>query len=513
MNVILDIRQATNSELLSRFEEGRDQAAFAEIVRRHGSMVRQTAWRVTRSIEDSEDAFQAAFFALAKSAHRIRDNAALAGWLHRAALLSALRIQRANMNWDQRGEEMRQRYVADENSPSAEVTSDEVRRILDKEVAALPRKLQRAIVLCDLEGRSRTEAAKELGLPRSTVDSHVNKGRTILRQRMARLGISLPAGGYAAFTTASVDRSMAMGAELIEETTSNATLFAAGKDATEIGVSQTVVNVANGVVAKLSTASFVAFAFAAILLSVVVAYASTINSGASTGSAGRGLIFVDSFEDRNASDGRPVRWMPAPFLAGSVDASSGNLVLSPTMDTHPQFGFAVGLPDLSSHDSSIRTEVRVTANGGAALVELRGNSTTETKGYFASLAFIEELGGSVFVVGRHEGVGQQHFFDSSSGEGFVVLPYDVRKSFTVVQLDAIGSEIRAWTWKSGDEMPDKPHFKVTDSTFESGFPSLGVGNNLSSDRTQGASKAIYRLVQFANMPIEEIPNGGAFVDK
>ena len=61
-----------DAELVARFARTKDEAAFAELVRRHGPMV----WSVCRHLlpdeADAEDAFQATFLALVRSAGRIR---------------------------------------------------------------------------------------------------------------------------------------------------------------------------------------------------------------------------------------------------------------------------------------------------------------------------------------------------------------------------------------------------------------------------------------------------------
>lgn len=75
MNTFLDTNDA---ELLKHFEQRRDQAAFAELVRRHGGMVLATVRRIVQRQQDAEDAYQATFFALAKSARSLRKQSALA---------------------------------------------------------------------------------------------------------------------------------------------------------------------------------------------------------------------------------------------------------------------------------------------------------------------------------------------------------------------------------------------------------------------------------------------------
>ena len=87
---------ASDRDLLAAYESGRSQAAFTELMRRHGPMVLRTCRRVLGRGPDAEDAFQATFVLLARKAVQLRRETAgrlsLGGWLHRVAYQTALNV-------------------------------------------------------------------------------------------------------------------------------------------------------------------------------------------------------------------------------------------------------------------------------------------------------------------------------------------------------------------------------------------------------------------------------------
>src|SRR5215467_8321441 len=76
----------SDHDLLAAYEGERGQAAFTELMRRHGPMVLRTCRRILGCGPDAEDAFQATFVLLARKAGRLHREAAgrltLGGWLH-----------------------------------------------------------------------------------------------------------------------------------------------------------------------------------------------------------------------------------------------------------------------------------------------------------------------------------------------------------------------------------------------------------------------------------------------
>src|SRR5205814_1013979 len=77
----------------------------------------------------------------------------------------------------------------------------DLRPLLDAQLSRLPTNYRVVIVLCDLDGKTRKEAARQLGLPEGTVASRLTRARAMLAKRLAQRGVTLSAGTLAAVLT------------------------------------------------------------------------------------------------------------------------------------------------------------------------------------------------------------------------------------------------------------------------------------------------------------------------
>ncbi len=181
-------------ELLERFTATRDEAAFAELVSRHGALVLGVCRRTLRREQDAEDAFQAAFLVLARKAGSIRQTESLASWLVGVAWRSAARL-RTDLA-ERRRHERRISPVTSQGPPDP--SWREVQEALHEELARLPERYRAPLVSCYLEGRTQCEAAQQLGCSEGVLRGRLDRGRERLRQRLARRGITLSAALLAA---------------------------------------------------------------------------------------------------------------------------------------------------------------------------------------------------------------------------------------------------------------------------------------------------------------------------
>lgn len=244
--------ETPDAELLARFRDSRDDAAFNELVRRHGSLV----WRICRRLcgpSSADDAFQATFLILACRADSVRKAASLGSWL----VSVAGRVARQTRKRDQRMQavpaNLNQIALSENTNRAPEL--DDLATILDEEITRLPDHLRDPLVLCLIQGRTQEQAAASIGGSVRTIRRRLDRAKAVLQARLERRGV-IPAVAAASI----VSLGAATGAaapELIHRTVNDAIQFLT------VGASTPAVILAKGIVmgtAKLKLAGVAAAA-------------------------------------------------------------------------------------------------------------------------------------------------------------------------------------------------------------------------------------------------------------
>jgi RNA polymerase sigma factor (sigma-70 family) len=246
--------EASDADLLARFEAGHDESAFAVLLKRHGSMVLRVARRVLGREQDAEDVFQATFLLLARNAASIRKRASVGSWLHGVAHRLAERVRSQNTRRKRDEHRAARRRAAE--SPAGHAWT-ELQEVLDGVLARLPEKYRTPLVLCYLEGETQEEVALRLNRPLGTVRSWLARGRTMLRNRLARQGVTLSveAVGAALLGSAACARAIEMPISLVQPTLNAALRIAGGKAVGEL-VSAEVAGLVKGGIASMLTSKF-----------------------------------------------------------------------------------------------------------------------------------------------------------------------------------------------------------------------------------------------------------------
>src|SRR5262245_55982967 len=117
----------TDGELLGRYLERRDRAAFEALLARHGPMVLGVCRRILANAADAEDAFQATFLVLVRKAASVVPRDLVGNWLYGVAYRTATSAKA--MNARRRAKE---RAAGKPEARADEVWTD-VRPLLDEE--------------------------------------------------------------------------------------------------------------------------------------------------------------------------------------------------------------------------------------------------------------------------------------------------------------------------------------------------------------------------------------------
>jgi RNA polymerase sigma factor (sigma-70 family) len=211
-----------DSSFLTRFLTQRDDDAFAALVQRHGPLVYGTCQRILGNRNDSDDAFQAVFFVLARRAHTLKLDRSIGPWLHGVALRVAKKLRGQIVQ-----RRLREMSAAKSERVEAAEPEHDFWAIIDEELARMSLPLREVLLLCDLSGQSHSQTGASLGLAKGTITKRLAKAREELATRLKRRGIML---GVAALSTMIATQARSsVPAPLLRETAKQAVAFSIGQ--------------------------------------------------------------------------------------------------------------------------------------------------------------------------------------------------------------------------------------------------------------------------------------------
>jgi len=177
--------------LLRDYSEGRSEAAFAKLVRRHADLVYSSALRQTSDPHLAGDVAQAVFLLLARKGATISRAAIIPGWL-----IHATRRESANLLRDRARRSRREQLAAEMHSPPTpnplDAAWERVAPLLDEGLATLRETDRDAVVLHFLRQHTFREVGESLGLSEDAARKRVSRALESLRAFLTGRGVSLP---------------------------------------------------------------------------------------------------------------------------------------------------------------------------------------------------------------------------------------------------------------------------------------------------------------------------------
>jgi RNA polymerase sigma factor (sigma-70 family) len=239
--------------------------------------------RLLRSHHDAEDAFQAAFLILVRKAATVQPMEMVGNWLYGVAHHTAVKARAVAAK-----RSVRERQMPEMSEPALwhDAPRREMRRgashhndgqpdlwhdlepLLDQELALLPEKYRVLIVLCNLEGKTRKEVARQLGCPEGTAASRLARARTMLAKRLARRGVTV-SGGMLAVLLSAQAAGASVPSTVACSTIQAATLLAAGKAAAAGAISQSALALSQGVIKAMQLTKLKTLTISLLMLSMM----------------------------------------------------------------------------------------------------------------------------------------------------------------------------------------------------------------------------------------------------
>jgi len=358
----------TDGQLLECYLSRGEDAALEALVRRHGPMVWGVCHRVLGNHHDAEDAFQATFLVLVRKASTIMPREKVANWLYGVAHQTARKARATAAR--RKGRERQVTPMPDAEAVQPDLWHD-LEPLLDQELSRLPDKYRVVLVLCDLEGRTRKEAARRLGIPEGTVAGHLARAREMLAKRLARHGPAL-SGAVLATMLVQNAASASVPTSLLFSTVKAVTLVATGQ-AVAGSVPATVAALVEGVMRAMLlqklkigvVALLMAFATAGVGGLTYRGLASGVQQDAVKQEAAQGGKAKAATGNPNA-DNQPATAAPLGAGPPRVQVEHNSPVLSLAWSPNGQW-IATGTKDGTIHitDAASGKEIRRFATGNA----------------------------------------------------------------------------------------------------------------------------------------------------
>lgn len=217
------MHNATDCELLRKYVEKGDEAAFAEVVRSHVDLVYSAALRlVGGDAQLAQDASQQVFTELARQARSLSRHATLVGWLHtttRYVSSKAIRSERRRRTREQES-------FAMQNTPAMpEVNWEQLQPVLDEAVGSLPVDDRDVLLLRFFEGKSHRDIGTTIGVTEEAARKRIDRALEKLRGYFFRHGVTATSALLATAISANSVHAAPMG---LAERTTETSLAGAG---------------------------------------------------------------------------------------------------------------------------------------------------------------------------------------------------------------------------------------------------------------------------------------------
>ena len=203
----MEQEQRTREEALLKAFRGGDAAAFDALIGMYSAKLYKVAYALLGSRQDAEEVVQDTFLRAYRAMHAFRGDSSLETWLHRITV----NLARNKFQWNNRrggglnvsltaaddgesGAEPEQDVPDMRMEPDLVLEHDEIGKTIMKALNSLPDTLRETMLLRHVDDMPYEQIAQKLDCKVGTVKSRLSRGREMLRDQLAAVGI-LPSAG------------------------------------------------------------------------------------------------------------------------------------------------------------------------------------------------------------------------------------------------------------------------------------------------------------------------------
>jgi RNA polymerase sigma-70 factor (ECF subfamily) len=206
----MEQEQRTREEALLKALRGGDAAAFDGLIEMYSAKLYKVAYALLGSRQDAEEVVQDTFLRAYRAIHAFRGDSSLETWLHRITL----NLARNKYQWNHRrgsglnvsltagdgtdgdsGTENEQDVPDRRMEPDVVLEQDEIGANIMKALNCLPDNIRETMLLRHVNDMPYELIAQKLDCKVGTVKSRLSRGREMLRDYLAAVGIFPSAGG------------------------------------------------------------------------------------------------------------------------------------------------------------------------------------------------------------------------------------------------------------------------------------------------------------------------------
>jgi RNA polymerase sigma-70 factor, ECF subfamily len=195
----------TDAEIVRRVRAG-DRALFEILMRRHNQRLYRVARAVVKDEDEIEDVMQQAYVNAFTHLHQFEERAQFSTWLTRITLNEAFGRRRTLRRAEsltgvppdlaEDSGEFMDTVRSPQPDPERQAYAQELHRVLEEAVEALPESYRTVFMLRDIEGLSTMETGEGLGLGEEAVKTRLHRARAMIRRAVtSRLG-EVTAGAF-----------------------------------------------------------------------------------------------------------------------------------------------------------------------------------------------------------------------------------------------------------------------------------------------------------------------------